>query len=109
MTISMKSISEFTTRMITPKKVEKAAAEVASKEGKEAALAIGQDARSIQGKAMLKAYEKPEMKEVKLKKENTKAASGEGWDKGGEDDYGTGGDLDSDFGSGSNSIWDSGW
>ena len=50
-----------------------------------------------------KPYVKPEMQEVKIKKENTKASSGEGWDKGGEDDYGNGTGLDSDFGS--NDIW----
>ena len=71
---------------ISPKKAEKAA-EASIKDG-EKMLATGQDAAAVQGKAMLKPYQKPEMETINLKEENTRAASGNWGDHGGGSDDG---------------------
>lgn len=112
-TISMTPIKEAVSRTLGSKNTEKAAyvsLQKAETEGREL-LANSQEALAAQGKVNVKKpYQKPEMQVVKIEKENTKAASGEGWDVGGEDDYGTGGNLNSDFARSSNTgVFDSSW
>ncbi|MCM1265219.1 MAG: hypothetical protein NC200_03385 [Candidatus Gastranaerophilales bacterium] len=56
-----------------------------SVKGGEKLMAAGQDAAAVQGRAMVKPFVKPEM-EVKMEKQNLKAASGGGYDHGGDVD-----------------------
>jgi hypothetical protein len=86
MKLSINAIKELATKAISPKKAEKAA-EVSIKDG-ERMIANGQDAAAIQGRAMVKPYEKPQMEKANLTKENTKAASGgpRDWGEDPEDD-----------------------
>ena len=83
---ALKSLGSKLGSKISPKKVEKAA-DVSIKDG-ERMIANGQDAAAIQGKAMLKPYQKPEMEVINLEKEDTMAASGNWGDHGGGSDDG---------------------
>ena len=103
---AIKALGQKFVSKINPKKAEKAA-EVSIKDG-ERMIANGQDAAAIQGRAMVKPYQKPEMEKVNLKKENTQAASGNWGDHGGGSDDGYD-DIPDVNEARSTSIWDSGW
>ncbi len=99
--LSINGIKQLATKAISPKKAE-VAAEASIKDG-ERMIANGQDAAAIQGRAMVKPYEKPQMEKANLTKENTKAASG-----GSERDWGDGyGDDDvvGEYNEMYNALW----
>lgn len=74
-TEAIKAMGNVMTNSI--KSAVKAEAPVAKAvKGGEKLMAAGQDAAAVQGRAMVKPYVKPEMKVVKLEKENLRAASG---------------------------------
>ena len=79
---ALKPIKTAVTRALSSNKSQKVA-EATVKDG-ERMLANGQDAAAIQGRAMVKPFEKPSMEKANLKSQNTKAASGK--DKFGGDD-----------------------
>ena len=86
-TISIQSVKNSVLSMISPKKADKMAA-TAIKDG-EKLMAAGQDASAIQGKAMIRPYEAPEMRKVNLNRTKTQASSGGGGrDPWGEDPNG---------------------
>lgn len=83
-------------------KADTAVASKAVKNG-EKMMALAQDAKAAQGKAMVKkAYTRPEVEVVELEKKNLKAASG-GWDDGG---YNPRGAQEVDNSSSWDHIWD---
>ncbi len=95
-TEAIKAMGNVMTNSI--KSAVKAEAPVAhAVKGGEKLMAAGQDAAAVQGRAMVKPYVKPQMTEVKMEKQNLKAASGGGYDQGG--------DIDPTPDRGSSSIW----
>ena len=103
-TEAIKAVSNVMSRAISSSaKAETSAASHAVKGG-EKLMAAGQDAAAIQGKVLVKkAYVKPEMTEVKMDKQNLKAASGGGYDGGGDWEPMPGGGRSE---AKSNSFWD---
>ena len=92
----IKVIGNIVTNAIKSSSKSEAVAKETVKGG-ERLMAAGQDAAAVQGRAMVKPYVKPQMTEVKMEKQNLKAASGGGYDQGG--------DIDPTPDRGSSSIW----
>lgn len=102
------AVKSFVTETISPKKAEKAAANI-MKDGGAAKIDASQDALASQGKALVKTYVKPNAKVEKVQERNLQSSSS-GWDPG--DETGRGGRGGGSYSSRSSEfddVWDSSW
>ena len=82
--MKIQAIKSAMLSVISPKKAEKMATNVIKDSE---SLSKGLEAKAAEGRAMVRPYEAPEMKEVKLNRTKTMASSGENDNPGGWGDY----------------------